>query len=467
MKNVLVFFFVFGIAYSQSDYSKNQKKLDLNHTGIGFELIRPNFGPRIMVEKNWVGFNFLADVLDARFSFGEVLLSEPVLGFTDNKPAPVYAGRYSYGANYYIGALFPFSNLRAGNQVSSLNMKRIHPVLGVGFGGTTFKQQSNLNLKDAFYYMGVNLGVRLRLPVITIEPNINFNLGIQTGENNDAFKYYSVMPSVIFRFEGRKQYLDPSLVSVPSQQVSVSNYRSTTTERTYTRYDGTRMKETTTYSSADVKVTSGTVGIQDIGPFAGIGFKYSMNGLRKSDYLPRGQLLGGVIHAKGGPLYMGFTMEGGRIGHGSEIRNPDKWFKKVDRNEDYAPGTYNNFQTYFDLGMDISPALLAVLGMVREETNATSYSSVIAGYSFGFAAVFNQRFDNETSALNELNTINERTKFNDPTMAKSGYVGGWFLGIEIGVLSFKAQGFKYRNAPLANNTFYSLAYRIPIKGRRY
>ncbi len=466
MKNILLLLALVGeFAYGQSSYKENQRKLDLNHTGIGFELVRPNFGSRIMTEQRWFGFNFLADVLDARFSFGEVLLSEPVLGFTDGKPAPVYANRYTYGANYYIGALFPISGLRVGNQVSSLNVKRIHPVLGIGFGGTTFKQKSNQNIKDAFYYLGVNVGARLRLPIITIEPNISFNVGIHTGDNYDAFKWYSIMPSLIFRFEGRKQYLDPSLVTVGMQQVSVSNYRSKSYESTYYRSDGTRMKRTTTYSSADVKVTPGSVGIQDIGPFAGVGLKYSMNGIRKTDYLPRGQMFGGVLHIKGGPLYTGFTMEGGRIGHGSEIDNSKSWFKKVENNEDYAPGTYNNFQTFFDIGMDISPALLSVLGMVREETSATSYSSVIAGYSFGYAAVFNQQFDNETTALNELDRINELTKYNDPRLGKGGFMGGWFLGIEIGVLSFKAQAYKYRNAPLANNTFYSLAYRIPITGR--
>lgn len=472
---ICVVFFSLKSFFSQADensvYKENQKKLDLNHSGIGFELVTPNYGSRIKTETKWLGFNFLADCFEVRLSFGKLLLSEPYLGYSPKPlPTPVYAGRYAFGRDFSIGANVPITNFRIGAQRSSIDMLRAHPFFTFSAGNSSYREVNNsLLAKDNLYYLGLGTGMRFRMPLITLEPRVGFNFGIHTGDNYDAFKWYFVSTGLVVRFNGRKQLLDPKLVSVPTQNFSVSNYRSKSTTSTYySTQSGRTYKNTvtSTYSSADVQVSRGTVGVQDIGPLMGVGAKLSLNSFKRESYIPRGWLLGAVAHARGGLAVMGVNIEAGKIGHGSEAKK-----KKVDRSQTYGMGTMNTVQGYVDIGMDISPLIMSMLGVIRQDDGAaTSFASITAGYSIGYAKVFNQQFDNPGApAIYDSKlyyaTPEERTYANDPALSKGGLLSGFFLGAEIGVVSFRVQGFKYRRAPTANNTFYSVAYKIPL-GRR-
>ena len=463
---------IFGLASSlsaQSDrsaYRANQKILDKNHGGIGLEILKPSFGNRIETENNWIGFNILSDIFETRLSFGEVHISEPepLIGFGDDLPPPRYEGRYAYGGSFSLGLNTPISSIRIGAQRSSTFVFRAHPTFSFFAGGTTFIEKNDRSRKDSYYFMGTGMGFRLRLPLLTIEPNISVCAGIPTGTNFDATKWWSVQSGIIFRFDARKQLLDPKLVSVPSTSYSISNYRSSSSQSVHYRNDGTKVTSTTTYSSADVSVSSGSIGVQDIGALGEVGIKYSINNFKSRGYIPPGRLVGVNFTVRGGPLLLGYNLEFGEVGHGTELSKPEKWARKVSEGESRGAGSFQAFQTYFDIGFDASPALLSMLGVVMQSSDATSYFSIVAGYSIGYAGMSNQTFDNESSSLqfygNEPDA--EATERTDPRLSDGGYAGGFFLGAEVGVVSFRIQRMRYRNAPLANNTWYSLAYHIPL-----
>ncbi len=467
-------------ALAQQSFKDAQKKLDANHCGIGLEVFKPNFGDRVRTENNWIGFNFLVDGFETKLGFGELLLSEPdpTVGFGDKPNPPIFTDRESYGGHFSVGVNLPFSKLRFGNQSSYINVKRLHPTFSFAMGGYRGWEKQDRMTKDAFYYLGAGLGARLRLPVLTIEPFINTNVGFHGGSNFDAFKWFVINTGVVFRFDGMKQFLSPRLVSVPTTNYKVSNYTSSSyTTVHYENRGGQRQRVETihTTSSADVSVSNGSLGIQDIGTFTGLALKYSFNNYKRSLYIPRTWLGGIGVHGRSGAGFAGINLDFGKIGHGSQLEDPDKkWFRKVSQHYEYGKGTMNTIMAYCDIGFDISPGLLAMLGMVRnDDGSATSFASIIAGYSFGYAYVYNQQFDDEETAVSRYNSIfnawgaEEPTFKNDPRESKSGYLGGWFLGIEVGVVSFRVQGFSFRRAPLANNRYFTLAFRIPSKASRY
>lgn len=455
-------------AQDKESFRKNQKLLDGNYGGIGFELTTPNYGDRIRIDESWVGFNVLADKFEFRWVFGKALLSEPEpeFGFGDKLPPPRFGYRFAAGSDVSVGGSFPFTGLRFGAQNNSLMVGRIHPVFNFQFGKATFREQNTSGRKDGFWYTGVGFGARLRFPIVSVEPSFRANIGFQTGDNFDAFKWFSLGPSVIIRFDARKQKLDPTMVTVPTNNWSVQNYSSSSSSRTYTTYQGgrtTKVTETTTVTSYDVKVTKGSVGVQDIGSFLGIGPKIAINNYFASNYIPRGQLIGVGMHGRSGPGFFGINIEGGTIGHGSVLEDSDAIRKGADDKENFGMGTYRSFQMYADIGFDLSPFLMSVLGVTREESNATSFTSVVGGYSLGYAFISNQQFQNNFAEQSYTDpSLVAESIYNLPSQGKSGYLGGFFLGIEVGVVGFRVQRFHYRKAPLANNTYFSITYRFPL-----
>lgn len=460
--------------YAQYDFKKVQTKLDKSYAGMGLSLTRVNFGKRIQSQDSWFGFNLLTDGLEAKLDFGQVLLSEPdpFSGFGDELSDPVFANRISSGFHFYLGANLPLSGLAFGSQNSFWKVARFHPNFTIGMGSYNFRQNNNWEAKDGFHYIGLGFSGRVRLPLFSFEPFINWNFGIQTGDNFDAFRYHCINTGVILRLDGLKQLLNPSLVSVNTTNVAVSNIRSDSyTTTAYSTVNGSTVKTTTTHTttSADFRVSTSKVGIQAIDPLLGITPKFSFNSIRTGNYIPRGWIAGLGVHARGGAGYFGLNAEFGNIGHGTRMENINKKRnKKVNRKITGAEGSFNSFMMYADLGYDISPLLLSLLGTTREDDRSiTSFSSIIFGYSMGFYTVGNQTYASTTGEGYIDNYLNnnahlERDYNTDPALSKGGYLGGFFLGVEVGVLEFRVQGFRFKRAPLANNRYFTLAYTIPI-----
>ncbi|MEO1515477.1 MAG: hypothetical protein AAFV95_10700 [Bacteroidota bacterium] len=462
------------LSLQAQSYQDNQRKLDLHHGGIGLEVARPTFGAYSGAETPWYGINLLADGFEFRWLMGRIGMNPSEgLGFTDDKlPKPDSYGNNYIGREWSVGALFPFTKIRLGAQAGSAKVARFHPILGINFGSYAFWEEGRYDQdKDWYGYMGIKPGVRLRLPLVTAELTLNTTIGLYSGDLNKPVRWVNFMPSLVIRLDALKQKLDPSMVYVDGAQVNVENYTSKTTSRTYTRGTGTgkqRVTEITTESSADIRVKPTKVGIQDIGPFFGIGPKLSVSSIRSDHAMPVGVMYGAEVTTKSGWFYLSLNVEGGKIGHASEMENPeDKKEKKVNLRKDFGRGSYQTAMGYFDIGIDISPIALSMLGVVREETTGTSYFSLMAGYSIGLSNMRNQQFDNPAAAATYDQLLaNNREDIQayrlDPREAGFGRVASWWIGMDVGVLSFRIRKLNHIRSPFANNTFISMSYKIKL-----
>lgn len=462
------------LVFGQLDFKQVQNKLDKAHSGIGLSFTRVNLGKRIKSDQNWIGFNMYTDALEAKLDFGRVLLSEPdpFSSIGESLGEPIFYNRYTTGFNFYIGGNFAISQLGLGSQNSFWKVKRFHPNFTIGMGSFNFRQENQWNIKDGFHYIGAGFSARIRLPLISVEPFINWNIGIQTGDNFDAFRYHCINTGLIFRLDGLKQLLNPSLISVNATTVSVKNIESNSyTTTSYDVVNGSRVKTTTkhTTTTANYNVSESKVGIQAIDPLAGFTLRFGMNSIKTGTYIPRGFFGGIGFHGRNGPGYIGVNIDYGRIGHGSRMQELDKKTnKKVDRKVRTSMGSFNSFMMIADIGYDVSPMILGLLGTVREDDGSnTSFASMILGYSFGFHTVGKQAYDEIFGAGAITNYLNnnpdlERSYQTDPAMSKGGYLGGFFFAVEIGVVELRVQGLRFAKAPLANNRYFSLSYSIPI-----
>lgn len=171
---------------------------------------------------------------------------------------------------------------------------------------------------------------------------------------------------------------------------------------------------------------------------------------------------------RGGPFVAGLNVEGGRIGHATLMDSTDpndkKYrLRKLNKNHNYASGSLVTVNTMFDVGIEVNHYLLGFLGMIADEHNFTSYLSFNAGYSGGISVVSGQRFDDHDVAVAQLAGVREPNRYNDARESKNGYVGGWFLGCDIGNVSFKTQWYRYKGAPLANGLMMSIGYRVNMR----
>jgi hypothetical protein len=191
---------------------------------------------------------------------------------------------------------------------------------------------------------------------------------------------------------------------------------------------------------------------------------------QRSTYIPAGKLFGIAMEGRAGGADFGITFEGGRVGHGSELEAKDKsegkYKRKLNRFETAGTGTLNVLNAYLQIGVDISPILLAPLGIVIEKGESTSFFSVSAGINVGGHLAWNQHFDNPSiQTFYDYEIVADQSKakekFIDPSKAKAGYLGGFYLSVQVGAMDFKFTNYRYYGAPFASTCMFSLAYRIP------
>lgn len=451
------------VSYSQSKFKSflldaDDYEAGNEYFGLGLEVSRPYFGKRTKVESNWYGFNLLAGFLEAKLSFGQAQFSEPIIGFGDGTNTPRFSGRTAFGTDFTLGVNAALPSIGR----YDFEYKRVQPTIAMSLGGTSFIESKNRGNSGTFYHFGVGIGARIRLPLMTIEPGIRFNVGLYSHNgDNDALKYGSIIPSIIFRFDSRKDFIDGESVSVKASTYSVSNVKSKSNTRSNYR-GNTKTTTTTTTTTANVSSSSGSVKVLDIGDFVAIGPKFGFNSFKTKHYMNRGWIAGVNLTARKSVFLGGLNIEYGKMGHGTEIKNEaSRLYKRVDRSiKINGDERFTTFQAYADIGVDITTIPLSLLGLVREFSGTTNLTALTLGYSVGFAGVNNDKYSSDLANSSPL--PDDQTKFNNILLNKSGLVSGFFLGLEVGVVSFRAQGFKYKNAPLLNNTYYSIAYRIPL-----
>ncbi len=470
---------LFKFSYSQEvtpemkrDYRENQIELDKNHGGIGIMLYRPGLGDLVSHDQPWVGVNILSDVLELKLGFGKANVNGTIplgFSFTEN------IDTREFGAQFAVGANFPLPILTFGAQKSENRVFRGHPVLALEFGTFRFHNINNYSgdAQNSILYFGLNPGYRVRVPFGSIELNLNTRLGLSMGDEPDYYKGAGFYPSITFRIDAMKWHFSPDMVSVPATQTTVSNVKSKT-YRTGTRYTGNggRVEYYTTYTTADVNVQQMNVGVQDIGPHFGIGPKISWMNPRRTAFAPSSFLAGLVAEARGGPIDGGITLEGGRIGHGSELDakgdEPNEFRRKLDKLETYGTGTVNTVNLFANIGFDISPLFLVPFGITMDKGNATSFLSSSAGFIFGGHMSWGQEFEDPTSAeLYDQIILDDqgvnKPKFLDPREGGPGFLGGFYFSVQVGALGFKLTNYRYYGAPLASNTLLSIAWRIPVR----
>jgi hypothetical protein len=469
------------MAYSQEatetmkeKYRANQLELDKNHGGIGLMLYRPGLGDLVSSERPWVGINLLSDILEFKLGFGQTRIQGTVplgFSFTENIDTRDYGAQFSAGAN------IPIPILTFGAQKSQNKVFRGHPVLGIEMGTFRFHDRNKYtgDAQSSIWYLGANPGYRLRLPFGSLEFNFNTRLGMAIGDNGDYYNGIGLYPSVVLRIDAMKWRYSPDMVSVDATQTTVSNVKSTT-YRTGTRYnsDGSRVAYYTTYTTADVSVKSMNIGVQDIGPHFGVGPKVSWINPRRTAFVPASFLIGGVVEGRSGILDAGLSLEGGVIGHGSELETKgsevNDFRRKLVKKETFGQGTVNTSNLYLNLGIDISPLFLIPLGITMDKGNATSFLSASAGIISGVHVTWGQQFINPSSdaiydQIIENNQGVYKDKFLDPRAIGPGFLGGFYFSVQVGAMGFKLTNYRYYGAPFASNTLLSIAWRFPVKTR--
>ena len=478
-------FLVFGLSYLSSaqdslvtaemrkEFRKNQHELDMNHGGMGLMIYRPDLGSIVSYDQPWVGVNILSDIFEFKIGYGHTHVKGNIpYGFDGTIPVETR----EYGYQLAAGINIPMKFLSFGAQHSPFRVLRGHTTLNMEMGAFMMRNYSNYqnSAQNKIYYLGINPGYRIRIPQGSIELSLNTRLGLATGDEPDYYQGFGFYPSITFRLDALKWKYNPSMVSVPGGMATVSNVQ-TSTVHNGTRYnnDGSRVEYYTEYTTADVNVSSFNAGIQDIGPHFGIGPKISAMNPRRTPYIPQSLLVGVVAEGRGGPMDFGLTLEGGRVGHGSELEtksDPGKYRKKLDKGETFGMGHVSTINLHLNIGIDISPLFLVPFGIYIDKGESTSFLSATAGVICGGHYTWDQEFINPMistyyQAEVEKDAGVSKRKFLDPGVVAPGFLGGYYFSVQVGAMSFKVTNYRYFGAPFASNTMVGLAYRFPINKR--
>lgn len=474
----LLFLFINGVAFSQETaiseaqlqkYKENQYALDKNYGGMGPMIFKPNFGKGVEITDPWFGVSMLSDVLEFQFAVGKTNLRQPIKEETI-LPSGDWGSDFGYMMS--VGGTVPINALNFGSYKNQLRVFRGHPTVGGAMGWYNFKSTNQYNhSKTNLYFLNINPGYRVRLSVGSIEANLNMRLGFHTGGGNYQFYRASgIYPSLTFRMDAMKGLLNPSLVSVSGSLTTVDNVQ-TDTRYTGSRHtSGGRIDYYTTTTTADVTVTPLNVGVQDVGPYFGIGPKLSFMSPRRSDHINLGRLVGVAAEGRISAFDFGVTLEGGNIGHGSalDFKGENKPSRKLDKTDSEPIGTLNTLNMYATVGFDISPIFLMPFGIIIDKGEATSFLSSSAGFIIGGHYAFGQQYDNPIYAEQFVDDILEndpallKNKFVDPSDVGGGFLGGYYFAVHIGAVSFKATNYRYYGAPFAGTTMYSVAWKYPL-----
>jgi len=480
MKSILTCLLTFSLLqiYAQENkeaYRSNQYKLDQKYGGIGLTFTKPNFGKGIEIPNRWYGANVQSDFLEFEFLVGETNKIQP-LPTENNLEYPL--GDYGSDFGYLLsgGANFPINFLNFGAYQNPMRILRGHPTLGTNLGFGTFKRADQFSGRSRVYYWGLKAGYRLRFPLVSIEFNLNARLGWSTAPDATSsldLKFYrgtGISPSITIRFDALKGIFNPRMVAASVQSATVSNIDSKT-ERTGTRYVGnTRYETYTTTTTGTVNVTSGNIGIQDIGAHFGIGPKISFMNPIRSNYIQPSFLFGLEASGRKNVLDYGLTIEGGRVGHGSvlEFKGVAEPRRKLNKKESDPVGRLNTVNLYGSFGFDISPAFFVPFGIAIDKGESTSFFSATAGLNLGVHVPFGQEFDDSTSTayFEQLYEDEKETgvkeKHINPAVTDIGLLAGFYFSVQVGAASFKVTNHRYYGAPFASTTMMSIAWRFPV-----
>lgn len=451
-------------------FRKNQRRIDLNYSGMGALLFQPNLGKGALIDQNWYGIDLISDIFQFRFAVGSSNKIQPKPNSLYNYDYPIGNYGLDHGYMFSVGANAPLGFLSVGAYHSPTNQFRGHPTLGIHLGNYHFTDRSSSAIQANLPFISLAPGYRLRMPYVTFEVSLDMRAGLAIHDGDEFYSGLGIAPMFTLRFDAFKGLLNPSMVSVPASQVTLSNIESNTVYERSTYSGSYRVDHYTTTTTADVNVSNFNVGVQDIGPNFGIGPKYSFMSPRKSTVTNLGFMLGVAAEGRAASLDIGLTLEGGTLGHGSSLEEKDeeKSRRKLNPSKSDPAGTLNNVNLFLSMGFDISSLFLAPFGIAIDKKEATSFLSVSAGFLVGGHVPFNQQYDagfdlsKINTAISQNNLTVRKNKFVDPSDISPGFLGGWYFAIHAGATSFKITNYRLYGAPFASTSMISMAWKFPI-----
>lgn len=480
MKSFLNFVFLFFIICStrtifaqltedqyRAQYRENQITLDQEYSGVGLDFSRPNFGKQVVTDGRWMGIDLVSNILHLNYSVGKTKMGFE--GF-DKKLDTSFAFLPHTGQNLSIGLNVPLP-IGIGQQQSYARVLRLNPVVGFDVGAYKFWEGDK---KIGFIgYASLNAGLRLRVPFGAIEAGWRFRAGVQSLDYLDSYKSSGIDSYITLRLDGLKPVLNPNMVTFSARQGEIKRMESIRVSNSRYLGGGVYQISSKTYTFVDVEVHSTTLGFQDIGPFFGVGPRIGFNSQRSSYFSDRGRLYGVAAQARASVVSVGLNFEGGRIGHASVMEVKGSNFtRKVDKSQNFAMGSNRVFNTFLDVGFDISDMLLSLsLIEVDRDYGVTSFFSVSVGYSMGFSIVSQHVYNTDADIAKLVEFESKFTGFGNGVYkphelgganGRSGYLGGWYFAAEVGAMQMRVQWYKYYRAPLLNNFVFSMTYRLPV-----
>ncbi len=460
-----VFFILWSFAVSTSAQSpdreswKTQYKTDWNTSGVGLVFAKPQLGPFHVQERNWVGADALFGFIHAQFGQGTYLIDPRVTGFQNPDPDPSNWDEIRFSrASIGINAPLPF--LAIGRYERYDRVFRMHGIVKANWQVHRYFGRTDQPTRYGAFELAP--GVRLRLPYASIDfaLNVNFiNEAIERSRNaaQNGLSARHAYPSITVRFDGLFDRM-----TIGTSTTTGATFSSTRKEerRRYTNSSGARMEERKVTYNTTASPTSVT--LTDIGVYYGFGLKITRSAIRNLRYAEPGLLVGAQAMLRKGPGVFAFNLEGGRVGHGSELRPwKDGYHRQLKTDESYGQGSLRTVNAFIDAGISLNNLIYTAFGTAVVDDVATPFSSINMGVSFGLNFAGGQAFTNPEEATTRYDALTEEASwFNDPRQSKGGTMGGYFFSWDIGNASFKAQWYRFRRAPLANGLMYSVIWRF-------
>lgn len=446
---------------------QQQWEVDLSYSNVGINFQKTRLGDNFEYPGRWTGLDVQLGPLVFGYSQGmaqtyhvrnELLSTVPELS----------AAEASH--SYYFGFMLPIRYLTFGEFKTYRRVFRGHPIWEVRAGGMRMgPSEGALGAAHSAWQFTLSPGYRIRFPYASVDIGLDnrFNV-VRDGYLKEA-KTYVFSPRVTLRLDGLMDAFSPFFVNVDATQVSASPTGSSSTSSTRNNADGSRTVTTTTTNYYQVSTKPTSVAIADIGVYRGIGVRAAHSTIGVNRYSNNGALFGVNALFRKRFFVGGLNVEGGRIGHATQMTGtdpdaPKHQLRKPDRSANYASGSLVAVNALADVGLDLNSMLLALLGgIIMDDHDATSFLSLNAGYSGGYSVTSGQQFDDPVAALARLDRLRDNNRYNDARESGSGYVGGWFLSCDIGNVSASTQWYRYKQSPLANGLMISAAYRFSVR----
>lgn len=436
-------------------------------SGIGLDFYRPPFNGAATADGSWHNVNLLLYCLEMQVGWGRAEMDYRKLDPDKQGSALVGTpGVPVYGRNWAVGINLPIAAKSIGiNSARPGALLRAHFFGAFSIGGMSLWDRDRQN-KSSFAYFTVAPGFRVYNNLLTAEVRLLGQCGIGIGEYDEYLRNLSATPVLTVRANGLFNRLVRGQKLIGSTSYSISDVQSSSKTDYIDRADG-RYERTTTTTSARVSSSRGTSLLNDIGRYIGVGPRVTFTRPFAEHYAEPTLLYGLGLQGRSSKFLYGLNVETGKAGHASITRNRGEEKRKIDASQTYAKGALSTTNVFADLGIDISSLAKGLfLFTADDDNNVTTFASLNFGYSVGYSLVSGQAFSDDSLSVMKLTELEQRrtdwesNKRTDPRESASGIVGGFFVGFDIGNVGFRAQWYRYKNAPLANNLCYTLTYRL-------